>query len=95
MCAAIGVCLYKHTACTICYEKVLRSNPNISLLNPENASQSPSALSQLSCAFNCKLNLTDKRLLSLRTPMVKSRQIRRCQGFKKHGRHVMAMSKTP
>ena len=29
------------------------------------------------------LNLTDKRLLSLRTPMVKTGQIGRCQGFEK------------
>ena len=43
------------------------------------------ALSQLSYAFKHLLNLTDKSSLSLRTPMVKRRQLRPCQGLEKMG----------
>ena len=47
--------------------------------------------SQVQYVLKHMLNLMDKNWVSLRTPMIKTGQIRRCQGFDNFGRHVVVM----
>ena len=81
---ARGVSSYK---CPGSYEKVISSGPNIKQLNPENAYPLLWCPSMMLICFQSKhlLNLTDKRLLSSRAPMMKTGQIRRCQVLDKLG----------
>ena len=44
--------------------------------------------------FPALADLTDKNLLSFGTAMLKTGQIRRCQGLETHGKHVVAMRNT-
>ena len=80
MCQARGVSSHKYPNT---YEKIVSIGPNIYYLNPENPYELLQSPSTTLMCFQLKhqLILTDKRLLGLRTPMVKTVQIRFFQRF--------------
>ena len=61
------------------YKKVVSSSPNITGLIVKIHINYLNALPQFCYAFKHLLNLTDKNLFSLRTPIVKTGQIPCCQ----------------